>query len=596
MKKSKWSLLAMLFALLLVLAACGDDKETTPDKGKADKPEEEEGFKKTVTNKGTAIKGGTLMVAMEKDSPFVGILNYALYSDGYDSDLMIYANTSIFDADGDYLLTNDGIASFDVNEDTKEVTVSIKKDVKWSDGQPLTVKDLILPYYIIGHKDYDGDRYNSNFRNIIGAEEYHAGAETISGITVIDDYSYKLALKTISPGLYSGSDGLITYALPDHVQGSIPVAELIEHDSVRKNPLSLSAFVVDKVVPGESVEYKRNEHYWKGTPKLDGVIVKVVPSASVAKALEAGEYDITLSLASTRYAEIKNYKNIDILAVPELYYQYLGFKIGKWNTETLQVDTDQANSKVGNVKLRQAMGYALNVEEVATRFYDGLRERANAIVPPVFSSFHDASLKGYTYDPKKAEALLDEAGYKDIDGDGLREDPKGEKFQLKFAAMTGDDVAESINSFWLQNWNDVGLDVVFTDGRTIEFNSFYDRVKADDPEIDLFMAAFGVASNPSPSGVYAHTASFNYSRYTSPTLQETLANIDSEKSFDTEYRAKQFAAFEKEIFDNAPVIPITYRLELTAVNKRVKNWTVDPANLEFDLKDVELLSDKGVRD
>ncbi len=595
MKKSKWSLLAMLFALLLVLAACGDDKDgdtKSPEKPK----EEEKSFANKVTNKGTPIKGGTLMVAMEKDTPFQGIFNLALYSDGYDSDLIGFASTSVFEVDGDYLLTNEGIASYDVDEDAKVVTVKIKKDVKWSDGEPLTVDDLLLPYYIIGNKDYDGDRYNSHFRNIIGAEEYNAGtADTISGITRIDDYSYSLALETISPGLYSGGDGIITYALPEHVQGSIPVAELVEHPSVRTNPLSLGAFVIDKVVPGEAVEYKRNEHYWKGPAKLDGIIVKVVPPASVAKALEAGEYDITLSLASTRYAEIKNYKNIDILAVPELYYQYLGFKVGKWNTETSQVETDEANSKVGNVKLRQAMGYALDVEQVAKRFYDGLRERANAIVPPVFSSFHDKSLKGYNYDPKKAKALLDEAGYKDIDGDGLREDPKGEKFQLKFATMSGDDVAESISSFWLQNWADVGLDVVFTDGRSIEFNSFYDRVKADDPEIDLFMAAFGVGSNPSPSGVYAHTASFNYSRYTSPTLQETLKNIDSEKSFDTEYRAEQFTAFEKEIFEKAPVIPITYRLELTAVNKRVSNWSVDPTDLKFEIKDVELLSEKGVK-
>ena len=607
MKKSKWSLLAMLFALLLVLAACGDkeDEGTTPDPGDGgevtepndgeDTTEAEEGFSGEVTNEGTPIKGGTLMVAMEKDSPFQGIFSYALNEDAYDSDLMAFATQSVFDTDGDRLLTNDGIASFEVNEETKVVTIKIREGIKWSDGEPLKIDDLILPYHIIAHKDYTGVRYDSDMRNIVGAEEYHAGtAETISGITKVDDYTYTLALKDISPGLYSGGDGILTYAQPTHVMGSVPVAELVEHDSVRKNPLSLGSFVIDKIVPGESVQYKANEHYYKGAPKLDGVIVKVVPPSSIAKALEAGEYDVA-DIASSRYPEVKDLENIDILAVPEYYYGYLGFKVGKWNTETLEVNTDMENSKVGDVKLRQAMGYALNVEEVAATFYNGLRERANAFIPPVFSSFHDASLEGYTYDPEKAIALLDEAGYKDVDGDGLRENPKGEKLQIKFATMSSDDIAEQIAVYWLQNWNEVGLDVVLTDGRTIEFNSFYDRVEADDPEIDIFMGAWSTGSNPSPSGIYAHNASYNFSRYTSPTLKEILENIDSDKSFDAEYRASQFAAFEKEMFDNAPVIPTFYRLALTAVNKRVKYWSVDPKNTDWDFNQVELVSENAVK-
>ena len=597
MKKSKWSLLAMLFALVLVLAACGNGEDDAQQDQSTDQAgSTNASFEAKVTNEGDAIEGGTLMVGMQKDEPFQGIFSYALYEDGYDAYLMDYANTSVFAVDGDFLLTDKGIASFEVNEETKVVTVKIREGVKWSDGETLKIEDLLLPYYIIGHKDYTGVRYDSDFRNIVGAEEYHDGkSDTISGLTKVDETTYTLALKEISPGLYSGGDGLLTYAEPSHVLGSVPVAELIEHDAVRNNPLSLSAFVVEKIVAGESVQYKANENYWKGAPKLDGVIVKVVPSSSISKALEAGEYDVTLALGSAKYTEIKDLKNIDILAVPELYYSYLGFKVGKWNTETLEVNTDMENSKMGDVNLRQAMAYALDIEQVTEVFYEGLRERANAFIPPVFSSFHDASLEGYTYDKEKAISILDEAGYKDVDGDGLRETPEGEALEIKLATMSGDDIAEQIAAFWLQNWKDVGLNVVLTDGRTIEFNSFYDRVEADDPEIDIFMGAWGVGSNPSPSGLYAHNAAFNFSRYTSPTLQETLANIDSEKSFDTEYRAEQFAAFEKEMYEQAVVVPMMYRLELTAVNKRVKHYTVDYADVDFDLNQVELLSENPVK-
>ena len=595
--KKDWSLLAMLFALFLVLAACN-----TPDNNSEDK--EGIAFPTRIENEGTAIEGGILQVALQKSEPFQGIFSYALYEDGYDADLMEFANTSIFAVDGDFLLTDKGIASMEVTKekdpangnDFNIVTIKIKEDVKWSDGAPLTIDDVIFPYYIIGDKNYTGDRYNSHFQNIVGAVEYHDGvANEIAGIKRIDDHTMELYLKEISPGLFSGGDGILTYAEPKHVLGKVPIAELVEHDAVRKKPLSLSAFAIEKVVPGESVQYKANEHYWKGAPKLDGVVVKVVPPASIGKAIEAGEYDLVLSFGSSQYPEIKDFKNIDILAVPELYYSYLGFKLGKWDAEKKIVVTDMENSKVGDAKLRQAMAYALDVEQVTEAFYDGLRERANAIVPPVFSSFHDASLEGFSYNPEKAIDLLEEAGYKDVDGDGFREDKDGQPLEIKFATISGDDVAEQISAFWLQNWEEVGLKVVYTDGRTIELNSFYDKIQADNPNIDIFMAAWGVGTNPSPSGVYAHSAPFNFSRYTSPTLQETLKNIDSSKSFDAEYRASQFAAFEKEMVEVAPIVPMMYRLELTPVNKRVAKYTVDYADVDFDWNQVELLAETPVK-
>lgn len=603
MKKQKWSLLAMLFAALLVLAACtGDgDKDKAKDTGKEDggkkdQPTEELAFQTSVENEGTAVKGGTLKVAMQKDEPFQGIFSYALYEDAYDNYLMQYASNAIFETDGDFLITDKGIASMEVDQESKVVTVKIGEGIKWSDGEPLKIEDLILPYHIIGHKEYTGVRYDSDFQNIVGAVEYHDGkAETISGIKKVDETTLEIQLKDMSPGIFSGGDGLLTYAEPSHILGSIAVKDLLESDPVRKNPVTLGAFVVEKIVPGESVQYKANANYWKGAPKLDGVIVKVVPTSSIAKALESGEYDVTTNFGSAQYPEIKDLTNIDILARPELYYNYIGFKLGKWDKANGTVVTDIEGSKMGDVKLRQAMGYAMNVEEVNDAFYEGLRTRATAIVPPVFTSFHDKSLEGYSYDPEKAKALLDEAGYKDLDGDGFREDKEGKPFEINFATMGGDDIAEQIASFWLQNWEEVGLKVVFTNGRTMDINTFYDKVEADDPNIDVFMGAWGVGFNPSPSGVYASEAAFNFSRYSSPELTTILKDIDSSKSFDADFRAEQFLAFEKHIAENAPVVPLQYRLELTVVNKRVKNWNVDYANdINNNLQDVELVADKPV--
>lgn len=608
MHKSKWSLLALLFSILLVLAACtgGKEEQTTEEPTEnggeepttTETPEESADalFELAVENEGEVIEGGTLQVAMVKDEPFQGIFNWEFYEDAYDEELMAWATNSIFESDENFMITDKGIASLEVDQENNKVTIKIREGVKWSDGEPLKIEDLILPYHIIGHPKYTGVRYDTQFQNIVGAVEYNAGtAETISGIKKIDETTLEINFKTLSPAIFYGGDGLWTYAEPSHQIGDIPVDKLIESDEVRKTPITLGAFKFDKIVPGESVQYVKNENYWKGVPKLDGVVVKVVPSSSISVAIGSGDYDIIQDFNATKMEEIQDFDNITILGRPELYYSYMGFKVGKYDLTKNTVVTDLEGSKMGDQKLRQAMGYALDIEQVSEVFYNNLRERANSLIPPVFEAFYDAELEGYTYDPEKAKSILDEAGYKDVDNDGLRENPAGEKLEIKLAAMEADATQEEIIAFYLQNWADVGLNVTLSTGRLIEFNSFYDKVQADDPEIDIFMGAWGTGTNPSPSGLYGAADQFNFSRYTSDELETAVKNIDSPDAFDTAYRAEQFKAFQQHIEEVATTIPMQFRYEIVPVNKRVKNLSIDYANeYTSNLHLIELVAEEPV--
>lgn len=605
MTKKKWAVASSLaLSSMLVLAACGDEEETTnegTDTEENTNEETDEGstdigstLGTDTTNADEAIEGGTLKVALVAQSPFQGIFSWTLYEDGYDADLMEYTTNAIFETDGDFLATDEGIASMSVDEEAKVVTIKIREGVKWSDGEPLKIEDLMLPYEIIGHPDYTGVRYDADFKNIVGAEEYNAGtADTISGITKVDETTMTIALKEVSPAIASIGAGIWGYAEPSHIIKDIPVAELVEHDAVRLNPVTLGPFKINKIVPGESVEYVKNEHYWKGEPKLDGVVVKVVPSSSAAVALQNGEYDMAVGFGATQYDQIESLENIEILAREELAYTYLGFKLGKMDTEAGQVVMDP-NAKMADKNLRKAMGYALNIEEVSDVYYYGLRSRANSFIPPVFASFHNADLPGYTYDPEKAMELLDEAGYVDKDGDGIREDKEGNPLEIRLATMSGDDIAEQITQYWLQNWADVGLNVTLTTGRSIEFNAFYDKVQADDPEIDIFMGAWGTGTNPSPMGLYSNDAAFNFSRFATEESQELLVAIDSPEAFDTDFRKEKLLAWEELMAEEAPVIPMNNRLEITPVNKRVKNFSIDYTS-DLGLEDVQLTADAPIK-
>jgi len=265
MNKKLLALMALLLTLMLVLAACNSDDESTKPADEPDKTEEgaeegEEGaeedaeqpasddlFPVVLDNEGEAIEGGTLQVALVNDSPFQGIFAYTLYEDAYDDEIMRFASNSLFDTDGDFLLTDTGIGSLTVDGDNNKATIKIKEGVKWSDGEPLKIEDLIQPYLIIGHKDYtnvlQGVRYDSDFQNIIGAVEYHDGkADTISGLKKVDETTLEISFNKVSPAIYSGGDGLWGYAEPSHILKDIPVAELLEHDAIRKNPVTLGAF------------------------------------------------------------------------------------------------------------------------------------------------------------------------------------------------------------------------------------------------------------------------------------------------------------------------------------------------------------------
>lgn len=594
---TKKLLIAFLFICLLTFIACnsGDEGNThfTPSNKNAKNVQStEELFPIKVTNEGKPINGGVLQVALVKDEPFQGIFSPELYEDGFDASIMEFSSNAIFSVDGDFLITDEGIASLEVDEKRNKVKITIRKDVKWSDGNPLTIEDIIFPYKLIAHKDYTGVRYDTTFQNIVGVEEYHAGkTDTISGIKKINNKTVEIQFHVLSPAIFSGGDGLWAYAAPSHILKDIPVKKLIESDAIRKNPVTLGPFAFDKIVPGETVQFVKNKYYWKGEPKLDGVLVKVIPSSSISVAIGSGDFDIVKYFDATKLPEINKYDNMTILGRPEMYYSYMGYKLGKFDRTNKMVVTDLERSKVGNKYLRQALGYALDIEQVSEVFYSNLRKRANSLIPPVYSSFYDATLEGYYYDPKRAEKLLDDAGFVDVDGDGFREDPQGNKLELKLAAMAGDSIHEEIILYYLQNWKDIGINVTLTTDRLIEFNSFYDKIEADDEDIDIFMGAWGTGTNPSPAGLYGKSDAFNFSRYTSDFLETTIKNIDSKDAFDANFRASQFRAFQEYMQEEAPVIPMQFRYEIVPVNKRVKNYSIDYTD-PIELHELELIAEK----
>lgn len=490
----------------------------------------------------------------------------------------------------------DGAASLDYDEDTNIVTLTVQEDVLWHDGETLTADDILFTHEIVGHPDYPGVRYGTEFQNIEGMEEYHAGeADEISGMTLVDDYTLEIQyIEPLGPSVYQAGGPVWAYAAPRHHYGDVPVAEMESSSQLREEPIGFGPYKVTNVVPGESVEYEAFEDYYEGAPNIDNIIIERVPTSGIVSALEAGDFDITLNMPTDQFESFQDgIPGYTTLGSPGQSYDYIGFSLGQFEDGKAVYDPD---AKMANLNLRKAMAHALDIDRVGEAFYDGLRYRATSHIIPNFGDYFDETLEGYPYDVDAANELLDEAGYDDVDGDGLREDPDGEPLTINYAARANSDAAEPIALYFIDAWREIGLDVQLLEGRLHETNTFYDRVQADDPAMDVFEGGWGTGSDPNPEGLYGENAAFNFSRFVDDENTDYFAQMVSEESFDSDYQIEVFHDWQNYFMNDAlPAIPTFWRTELQLVNDRVSQWShdsvpgADPATYGWHA--LELLAD-----
>ena len=569
----KFKSVVSVLIMMMVLMSCGPGQKKSAG---GDQGSQNIKFMTETQNNGNAVPGAVLSVAMVKDSPLVGIFNQAMYKDAYDGDIIDwFLGSYILDIDENFEVTDTGIATLSVDPENKKATIKIKDGMKWSDGQPIVADDIIYTYEVIGNKEYTGVRYSDESAKIVGMEDYKAGkASTISGIKKIDDKTVEISFKEMGQGIYTVGNGLERYAMPKHYLKDVPIKDLEKSEKIRSKVVVAGPYTISSIVPGESIELKGNPYYFKGKPKTDKVTIQVVNSQTITAAMKSGKYDIVLDIPTELYKTYKDLDNIDTLGRQELYYSYLGFKMGKYD-KTKGENVVNLNAKMADLKLRQALAYGLDIKQMVKAFYDGLREKATSSVPPVFEKYYPKDLAGFPYDPEKAKKLLDEAGYKDVNSDGYREDKNGKPFEIKIAAMSGGDIAEPLVQFYIQQWKEIGIKGVLATGRLIEFNSFYDKVEADDPEIDVYFAAWGVGTNLGPYETAGRKSMFNYSRFASDENDKLMAEVTSPKTLtDPNYKPEAYKKWQEYYINQAVEVPLTYRYQLYPVNKRVKNFDV----------------------
>ena len=574
MKKSKiLGSVGIASLAALTLAACGKSNDNnTEEVKKASK------FPTEMPKK-TAKQGGTVKFAIENDSPFTGIFASELSTTKIDSDVASPGNESLFDVDDDYKINDKGPATLKINRKNNTVTITLKKGVKWSDGKQVTAKDMEYSYEILANKATKSQRYTASLQNIKGLKEYHEGkAKTISGIELPDGengLTMVLHYSELKPGMYNSGNGYFSEnAEPYHYLKDVPFSKLMSSDKIRKRPLYFGPYKLDKLVRGQSATWVPNKYYWRGKPKLDKIVCQIVSTNSTSQAIKSHKFDVA-DVINSQWKQVKDAKDVTFVANIPLKYSYIGFKVGKFDTKASK-SVMNPKSKMNNKALRQAIGYAMNIDQVNKKYNSDLNFRIPTLIPAPFGDYFDKSIKGYPYNLKKANEILDKAGYKKKGK--WRVQPNGKPLKIKFAAMQGSAVQEPIIQNYIQQWHKIGLNVSLYNGRLTEFNSFYDKIQNDDPGIDMFMGSWSLSSEPSPADLYNEGAPFNFSRFVTPENDKLLKEIDSQKAFNHKYRVEKFHEWQKYMNDQAYVIPVYNSYSITAVNSKLTGYSVKPSH------------------
>jgi peptide/nickel transport system substrate-binding protein len=341
-------------------------------------------------------------------------------------------------------------------------TLDIREGVKWSDGQPLTAKDVAYTLSRI----IDGGPEAVNYGT------YLKGA---TSATATDDTHVVLKLSKPIASLPL----LPIPIVPEHIWKNVSEDDVKSYAAEPENgqpvvgsgPFSL----VEGTAGGSTYRFERNPYYWGPKPHIDEVVFRVYKSADpMVQALIKGEIDFAEDISPLQVKSLEGKQGITTHFGNGVYFDEIAFNTGAVDPETGQPKGD-GNPALQDPKFRHALGYALDNQVIADKVYQGAAEAGQTIIPPSYSEWRWAPSgdQAFTFDLDKAGQLLDEAGYK-VGSDGLRTMPDGSPLgTLRLAARSDASSDTSVNTMdYFKEWLDelgIKAEVVpYTSGRLTE--------------------------------------------------------------------------------------------------------------------------------
>jgi peptide/nickel transport system substrate-binding protein len=411
-----------------LLAACGGDDESEDENGDATEPADSAAGESTPTaaeddaaedgedseEGGSGAPGGQAIIS--------SLAEPATLFSGLPATGAVIQQVLSFIANGltklshpEMEVTPDIAESWEVSDDARVYTFTLRQDVTFHDGGPLTANDVKFTYDLVTHSEWPGglDPY---FAVIEGAAEHKEGAaEDIAGITVLDDYQIEFTFS--NPDVqFLALAAVRQRILPKHILENEPPADIEKGEFPRK-PIYTGPFKVDEWRTGESITFSAYPEYFAGPPNLDGLVVRFIPDPATAIAeLRSGAVHLGL-VTPDQFASFTSDATFKT--------QQLAGSAGR------KLQFDLTKPMFSDPRLRQAMSHAIDRETIIEALYLGLAEPNHSQASPL-SWVYNPDAPKFPYDPDRAAELLDEAGWT-LDDSGARV-KDGE--QLAFTIIT----------------------------------------------------------------------------------------------------------------------------------------------------------------
>jgi len=442
------------------------------------------------------------------------------------------------------------IANGGISSDHLTYTYHIRKNARWHDGAPVTSYDAAFSYEVMMHPDIN--------------VETRQGWDIVSRVETPDSQTIVFHLREVYAN-FAGDCFYDESVLPRHLlRGALGAA--FQNADFHRHPVGSGPFVFGEWVPGSHLIVRANRRYYGDGPYLDEIVIKFIPDDNaLVLQLETGEIDGIDNAPNALLGAMGRLKGSRLYRNPALFNEHL--------------DLNCEHPVLRDRLVRRALALATNREELSEKVYSGVWIPAYGDDYPRSPYYTGAVEELNAFDPAQAAKLLDEAGWRDRDGDGIRE-RNGKPLRLSISTTTGNLNRERTELVLKDQYGKIGVDLSVKNYHFSEMYASYDEggvLRRGTYEIALYAALMP----PDPStkdGTYS--ASFlppkgqNFTRIINERLTRLLAEGGRTVAFAERKRMYDEAAII--VAEEAPVIPLLWVTQLDALPGSLMNYRPNP--------------------
>ena len=479
--------------------------------------------------------------------------------------------------------------SWEHSEDGLTWTFHLRRDVTWHDGQPFTAHDVDFTFNRLIYNDDIAASSRASFEFRVFDEESGTWREAPMTVTALDDYTVQCVLPAPF-ATFLRSMGTAIYpkhVLEQHVDDGT-FAEVWDIDTDPAEIIGTGPFTIASYVPGEEIVLRRNASYWlkdaagNSLPYLETIEYTIVENleSELARFL-AGEADIH-GVLGEEFADLEPLQADGNFTIhrrgPAFGTTFLGFNMNPGtNPDTGEPYLAPEKLKwFQNVSFRQAVAHSIDKDAIINDVLHGLGYPQWSSVSPAAGDFHNPDVRRYPFDVARANRMLDDLGWVDTDGDGIREDDAGNPIAFTLVTNTGNSVRSSAGEIIHQGMTAIGLQV---DYQLIDFGVLVGQLVST-YDWEAMIIGFTGGSDPHSGISFWHTSEALHLWYPNQPEPATAweAEIDelyikASQELDRDQRVAYYHRAQAIAAENVPVIYTTLSERLTAVRNVFGNTT-----------------------